>query len=165
MHNVCTYLSACTECECEPCNPYVRGVRVQFLQGLFGNIWHSAAGLIICAYLTIKLYWASPGPAAFISGDGVIPTPDGPEPSAPDLPLLSQRPSSGAAPLALFKEHLQGQQLTLGCITVQMLREDWDPSVKLYSSKKITKDERKKRDFPDRNEIIQILYMCCTFPL
>lgn len=79
----------CMQWAHKPCNLYVCRVKVQFLQDLFGNIWHSTAGLIICAYLTIKLYWASPEPAAFISWDGVIPTPDrqrvllSPGPAAP----------------------------------------------------------------------------------
>lgn len=90
------------ECECEPCNPYVQGVRVQFLQGLFRNIWHCTAGLIICAYLTIKLYWASPEPAAFISGNGVIPSPDGRRPR----PQICCSAPSGPHQ-ELLEEHLE----------------------------------------------------------
>lgn len=83
------------ECECEPRNPYVQGVRVQFLQGLFRNIWHCTAGLIICAYLTIKLNWASPEPAAFISGNGVIPTPGGRRPQPKICLLFPSGPHQG----------------------------------------------------------------------
>lgn len=78
MANVCTHLSVQREAwrSKAPCNPYVQRVSVQFLQGLFRNIWHCTAGLIICAHQAIKFYWASPEPAAFISSDGNIPTQD-----------------------------------------------------------------------------------------